>query len=159
MKKYVFHIYLWIIHRDLSCSKAYILRGIFYIYDRRFLDKHYNVVIMTAMVSQITSITIVYSTAYSRSISKKHQSSASLAFVLGIHQSPVNSPHKWPVTRKMFPFAEAQIKENIKAVRHWHFVRGIQRSPVDSPRKGPCSNVENVSIWWRHHAMKILLII
>ena len=34
----------------------------------------------------------------------KHQSSASLAFVRGIHRSPVNSPHKWPVTRKMFPF-------------------------------------------------------
>ena len=34
----------------------------------------------------------------------KHQSSASLAFVRGIHRRPVNSPHKWPVTRKMFPF-------------------------------------------------------
>ena len=28
----------------------------------------------------------------------------SLAFVQGIHRGPVNSPHKWPVTRKMFPF-------------------------------------------------------
>ena len=37
-------------------------------------------------------------------IKKKHQSSASLAFVRGIHRGPVNSPHKWPVTRKMFPF-------------------------------------------------------
>ena len=36
--------------------------------------------------------------------SKKYQSSASLAFVQGIHRGPVNSPHKWPVTRKMFPF-------------------------------------------------------
>ena len=35
---------------------------------------------------------------------KKHQSPASPAFVRGIHRSPVNSPHKWPVTRKMFPF-------------------------------------------------------
>ena len=35
---------------------------------------------------------------------KKHQSSASLGFVRGIHRSPVNSPHKGPVTRKMFPF-------------------------------------------------------
>ena len=33
-----------------------------------------------------------------------HQSSASLAFVRGIHRRPVNSPHKWPVTRKMSPF-------------------------------------------------------
>ena len=36
--------------------------------------------------------------------SKKHQSSASLAFVRGIHRGPVNSPHEWPVTRKIFPF-------------------------------------------------------
>ena len=36
--------------------------------------------------------------------SKKHQSSASQAFVRGIHRWPVNSPHKRPVTRKMFPF-------------------------------------------------------
>ena len=35
---------------------------------------------------------------------RKHQSSASLAFVRGIHRRPVNSPHKWPVTRKMLPF-------------------------------------------------------
>ena len=35
---------------------------------------------------------------------RKHQSSASLAFVRGIHRGPVNSPHKWSVTRKMFPF-------------------------------------------------------
>ena len=35
---------------------------------------------------------------------RKHQRSASLAFVRGIHRGPVNSPHKWPVTRKMFPF-------------------------------------------------------
>ena len=35
---------------------------------------------------------------------RKHQSSASLAFVREIHRRPVNSLHKWPVTRKMFPF-------------------------------------------------------
>ena len=33
-----------------------------------------------------------------------HQSSASLAFVWGIHRWPLHSPHKWPVTRKMLPF-------------------------------------------------------
>ena len=41
---------------------------------------------------------------YSAADQRKHQSSASLAFVRGIHRWPVNSPHKWPVTRKMFPF-------------------------------------------------------
>ena len=65
---------------------------------------HYGDVTMNAMASQITSLTIVYSTVYSDADQSKHQSSASLAFVWGIHRGPVNSPHKWPVTRKMFPF-------------------------------------------------------
>ena len=59
---------------------------------------------MGAMASQITSLTIVHSTVYSDADQRKHQSSASLAFVRGIHRGPVNSPHKWPVTEKMFPF-------------------------------------------------------
>ena len=59
---------------------------------------------MGAIASQITSLTIVYSTVYSDADQRKHQSSASLAFVRGIHRGPVNSPHKWPETRKMFPF-------------------------------------------------------
>ena len=65
---------------------------------------HYNYVTMGSMASQITSLTIVYSTFYSGADERKHQSSASLAFVSGIHRGPVNSPHKWPVTRKMFSF-------------------------------------------------------
>ena len=65
---------------------------------------HYNDVIMSAMASQITNLTIVYSAVYSGTDQRKHQSSASLAFVRGIHRWPVNSPHKGPVTRKMFPF-------------------------------------------------------
>ena len=64
---------------------------------------HCSDVLMSTMASQITSLTIVYSTVYSGSDQRKHQSSASLAFVRGIHRSPVNSPHKWPVTRKKFP--------------------------------------------------------
>ena len=59
---------------------------------------------MGAIASQITSLTIVYSTVYSGADQRKHQSSASLAFVRGIHRWPVNSPHKWPETRNMFPF-------------------------------------------------------
>ena len=57
-----------------------------------------------AIASQFTSLMIVYSTVYSGADQRKHQRSASLAFVRGIHRGPVNSPHKWPVTRKMFPF-------------------------------------------------------
>ena len=36
--------------------------------------------------------------------SKKTSKLASLAFMRRIYRGPVNSPHKWPVTRKMFPF-------------------------------------------------------
>ena len=72
----------------------------------RTIDAHYNDVIMGAIASQITSLTIVYSTVYSDADQGKHQSSASLAFVRGVHRWPVNSPHKWPVTRKRFPFGD-----------------------------------------------------
>ena len=65
---------------------------------------HYIDVTMGAIPFQITSLTIVYSILYSGADQRKHQSSAPLAFVRGIHRSPVNSPHKRPVTRKMFPF-------------------------------------------------------
>ena len=69
-----------------------------------FTQNHYIDVIMTTMASQITSLTVVYSIFYSGADQRKHQSSASLAFVLGNSPGPVNSPHKRPVTRKMFPF-------------------------------------------------------
>ena len=69
-----------------------------------FIMFHYNDIIMGLMASQINSLMIVYSIVYSDTDERKYQSSASLAFVWGIHRWPVNSPHKWPVTRKMFPF-------------------------------------------------------
>ena len=69
-----------------------------------FVPNHYDDVIMGAMSSQITSLTIVYSIVYSGTVQRKYQSSASLAFVWGIHRGPVNSPHKGPVMREMFPF-------------------------------------------------------
>ena len=75
--------------------------------------KHYDDVKMGTMASQITSLTIVYSTVYSGADQRKHQSSASLAFVRGIHRGPVNSPHKWPVTRKMFPLFDDVIMDNL----------------------------------------------
>ena len=84
---------------------------------------HYNDVIMTAMASRITSRTIVYSSVYSGIDQRKHQSSASLAFVGVIYRWPVNAQHIWiwiwtddqqilmsdsahkgSVTRKMCPF-------------------------------------------------------
>ena len=67
------------------------------------------------MASQITSLTIVYSTVYSGADQRKRQSYASLAFAREIHQWPVNghSPHKGPVTGKMFPFDDIIMDLNI----------------------------------------------
>ena len=56
------------------CSTQYMKRS------------HYNDVIMTTIVFQITSLTVVYSTVYSDADQRKHQSSASLAFVWGTHR-------------------------------------------------------------------------
>ena len=72
--------------------------------NRWITQSHYSDVIMGAITSQITSLAIVYSAFYSGADQRKQQSSASLAFVWGIHRWPVNSTHKGPVTRKMFPF-------------------------------------------------------
>ena len=63
---------------------------------------HYSDVIMHAMVSQVTSVSIVYIIVCSGLDQINHQSSASLATVKGIHRWPVNSSHKRPVTRKCF---------------------------------------------------------
>ena len=65
---------------------------------------HYNDVLMSAMTSQITSVSIVYSTVCSGVDQRKHQIDASLVFVCGIHRWPMNSPQKGPVTLKMLQF-------------------------------------------------------
>ena len=61
---------------------------------------------MSVMASQITSLTIVYSSVYSGADQRKHQSSESLAFVQGIHRS-----HKGPVMQKIFPFDDVIMYE------------------------------------------------
>ena len=66
---------------------------------------HHTDVIMDAIASQITSLTIVYSTDYSDADQRKHQSSASLAFVWG------NSPGTGE-----FP---AQMASNAENVSIW----------------------------------------
>ena len=97
---------------------------------------HYNDVIMGAKASQIASLTIVYSTVYLGADQRKHESSASLTFVRGIHRWPVKFPHKWSVTRKMLPFHEVimylpALSQTMadcftyitKALHYWLFVR------------------------------------
>ena len=102
------HVFIRVFHDSWIYSglKTYvsIILGNGLFNENHNFSLHHNDVIMRAKASQITSRTIVYSTFYSGADQRKHQSTASLAFVRGIHRSPVNSPHKWPATRKMFPF-------------------------------------------------------
>ena len=122
-------------------------------------QSHYSDVIMGAMASQITSLTIVCSTVYSGADQRKHQSSASLAFVLGIHRGPVNSPYKWPVTRKMIPFDDVIMKYwpvsgKILSTKFGnHTLCGEFTGDRWIPPTQTASNAEYVSIWWRYHVL------
>ena len=91
---------------------------------------------MSAMASQITTLMIVYSTVYWGTDQRKHQSSASTAFVRGIHRWPVNSPHKGPVTRETFPFDDVIMRTHVNLR-----FRLSRRQPRKSP--GFQSRIDN----------------
>ena len=123
---------------------------------------HYNDVIMGVMVSKITSLSIVYSTIYSGADQRKHQSSASLAFVGGIHRWPVNSPHKWPVMRKMFPFDDVimmRTRSILWMLMPWLFITPSHQKPrywlnwIDRPLSFMsgfnCLHYLSVEKWWK----------
>ena len=102
-----------------------------------FWSSYYSDAIMRAMASQITGV----STVSWGGDQRKHRSPASLAFERGIHRLPVNSPHKGPVTRKMFPFDDvtmiqvhSSLDEGQKSL-HWGHI-----SAMASQTTGP-SNV------------------
>ena len=89
----------------------------------------YSDVIMSAKASQITSLTFVYSTVYSSPDHRKYQSSALLYVVRGIHRWPLNTPHKWPVTREMFLFDYVIMLCYMSPVcshcfYHWYLIAG-----------------------------------
>ena len=81
---------------------------------------------MGALTFQTTDVSIVCSTVCSSADQTKHQSPASLAFVMGIHWWPVNSPHKGPVRRKMIPFV---FPIHITAVHTVNGLRVAKRIP------------------------------
>ena len=106
------HRFTWITYMHL----AVVIQSVIYLITNFFTviqHFYYTDVTMSPMASQITSLGIVYSTVYSGADQSKHQSSASLAFVRRIHWGPVNSPHKRPVTRKMFPSDDVIMYWNI----------------------------------------------
>ena len=101
---------------------------------------NYNDVKMSTMASQITSLAIVYSAVYSGTCQRKHQSSAPLAFMRGIHRWPVNSPHKRPVTRKIFPFDDVKWKFQLS-----HLLSLTAKFEIDE------TNTNNTCLIFRSH--------
>ena len=107
---------------------------------------YYNDVIMSAM-AQITGVSIVYSTVCVGADQRNHQSSASLTFVRGIHRWPLNSPHKGPVTRKVFPFDDVIMSKR----RLWGIIDSGGRSPLGLTYRGqPYTSVSNAMLTQIH---------
>ena len=117
---------------------------------------------MGAMASKITSPTIVQSTVYSGADQRKHQSSASLALVRGIHRWPENSPHKGPVTRKMFPLDDGMMVISCRPSLHPRECVGSSwRLDVNISRcRHMCgcsiSLREEFQVQWHHRSLFIL---
>ena len=131
----------WVDYCQLACPRAWcwdwnIPRGI--------SQYHYSDVIMSTMASQTISLTIVYLGTDQR----KHQSPASLAFVMGIHRWPVNSPRKGPVTREMVPFDDVIMLWLLVAISHVHRLIGMN---VLFTEEIPLRVGVHITLPWRHN--------
>ena len=89
-------------HKGPVTRKMFPFDGVIMKFPKQRKLAHCSDVIMSAMASLITGISIVYSIICSGTDHRKHQSSEPPAFVRGIHRWRVNSLHKEPVTRKCF---------------------------------------------------------
>ena len=122
--------------------------------DFRHQKWHYNDVIMGVVSSQITSLTIVYSTVtYTGADQKKHQSSASPAFMRGIHRRPVTSPHKWPITRKHFPFDDVIMGRGVSMLEwSWNYTMSTliyrPKHHNSQAKKFPSDSFQNFRLSW-----------
>ena len=93
-------------------------------------------VIISLTASQITGVSVICWTVVSGADQRKHQSSPSVAFVRGSHRWPVNSPHKRPVTRKMFPFD--------------YVIMTCFCLPDDPCSSNPCAANEQCHVYYQH---------
>ena len=99
---------------------------------------------MTTMASQITSLKVVYSIVYSGADQRKNLSSASLAFVRGIHRDRWIPRTNGPVTRKMLPFEDVIMVIGITMqvdMVPWNHLRYW-------PDGFPSQNVSQAELWY-----------
>ena len=110
--------------------KTFSARGVLFDYGQDQVDRHiihwrHNGRDNVSNHQPHNCLLNLYSGAYQR----KHQSSASLAFVRGVHRWPVNSPHKWPVTRKTFPFDDVIMRRLFQTL--WNAYLWNRHCPPD----------------------------
>ena len=108
---------------------------------------HNNVIKLSTIASQINSLTIVCSSFYSRRRSKKTPK----LHVTGLWgwNSPVNSPHKGLVTRKMFPFDDVIMITATSPLIEFHFFGSLQTLLNN------CKGHPNISLYlWRFQIIK-----
>ena len=119
----------------LYTTGSYLIR-----YSEWMGSVHYSDVIMSAMTSQITGGTIVYSTVCSGADKKKHQSSALLAFVRGIHRWPGNSRKKAQQRWKCF---HLMTSSNLHTCRIFRIccIRKYQNKSCDKPCIYQCNYI------------------
>ena len=99
------YVSIWWRHHESKARKIHISRCVVKkniceikeIVISKTVASHLSDVIMSVIATPITSVSNVCPGA-------NQQRSTTLAFFRGIHRLPVTSPHKRPVTRKMFPF-------------------------------------------------------
>ena len=116
---------------------------------RRAGSFHYSDVIVSAMASQTTGVSIIYSPVCSGVDQRKQQGFASLAFVRGIHRWPVNSSHKGPVTRTLLPFHDVIMSRPILCWDIWTYLQVFSRYMIATSSIGYCSNVSiALGNWW-----------
>ena len=115
---YLYYIYCIVLSMSV-CGHAMCAHMCVY----KRANKQYNDVIMSALASKWPAPQLFTQSFIQGTDQRKHQSSASPAFVWGIHRWSVNSPHKRPVTRKMFPFADVIMKKGRREQANKHPMR------------------------------------
>ena len=86
---------------------------------------YYMDVIMSAMASQITSVSIFSQLFVYVQIKENIKARRHWPLCEGIHRWPVDSPHKGPVTRKMFPFDDVIMLGWIHAITIYTWIMNI----------------------------------
>ena len=120
--------------------------------------------IVSAMASQITSLTIVHSIDFSGADQRKHQRSALPAFVRGILRWPLHSPNRGPVTRKFFSFDDVIMFSNaitttrVEYTKFLHTLFYFRHTPVyhviqiiEQIIFHMWTGIEVISLHWRHY--------